>query len=141
MTLQVNPFILVDGTADEAIAFYQEALGAKLLFKQTVGEGPQNPEAPMSEAEQARIAHSVLLVGETKFFVADQELNQPLTHGNGITICITVDTPDEARQLYNALGEGGTVDLELSPAYFSPAYGMVTDKFGVAFQIFTKRPQ
>lgn len=141
MTLQVNPFILVDGTAGEAIEFYQEALGAKLLFKQTVGEGPQNPEAPMSEQEKARIAHSVLLVGETKFFLADQEPNQSLTHGNGITICITVDTTAEARQLYDALKEGGTVDIGLAPAYFSPAYGMVKDKFGVSFQVFTKRPQ
>jgi PhnB protein len=141
MTLQVNPFILVDGTASEAIAFYQEALGAKLLFKQTVGEGPQHPGSPLSAQEKARIAHSVLLVGETKFFVADQELGQPLQQGNAITICITVDTTDEAQQLYSSLKAGGTVDIELNPTYFSPAYGMVTDKFGVAFQVFTKRPQ
>lgn len=141
MTLQINPFVLVDGTASEAIAFYQEALGAKLLFKQTVGEGPQHPESPLTKQEKARIAHSVLLVGETSFFVADQEVGQLLSHGNGITICITVDTTDEAKQLYDSLKAGGTVDIELSPAYFSPAFGMVTDKFGVCFQIFTKRPQ
>ncbi|NOU83186.1 VOC family protein [Paenibacillus sp. LMG 31459] len=141
MTLQVNPFILVDGTASEAIAFYQEALGATLLFKQTVGEGPQNPDSPMTEQEKARIAHSVLLVGETKFFVADQEVGQPLSHGNGITICITADTAEEAQQLYDSLKAGGTVDIELAPAYFSPAFGMVTDKYGVCFQIFTKRAQ
>ncbi|KWX78506.1 VOC family protein [Paenibacillus jilunlii] len=139
MTLQLNPFILLDGNAQQAIEFYQEVLGAKLLFKQTAGEGPQNPDAPMSEEAKARIAHSVLRVGETDFFVADLEEGQTLLPGNGINICITADSTAEAEQLYHSLKEGGQVDIELAPVYFSPAYGMVTDKFGVAFQIFTKR--
>lgn len=139
MTLQLNPFILLDGHAQQAIEFYQEVLGAKLLFKQTAGEGPQNPDAPMSEEAKARIAHSVLRVGETDFFVADLEEGQVLHPGNGINICITADNTAEAEQLYHSLQKGGSVGIELGPTYFSPAYGMVTDKFGVAFQVFTKR--
>ncbi|OKP82255.1 VOC family protein [Paenibacillus sp. P32E] len=141
MTIQLNPFILLDGNAQKAIEFYQETLGAKLLFKQTVGEGPQNPDTPLSEEAKARIAHSVLRVGETDFYVADLEEGQALIPGNGINICITVDNAVEAEQLYHLLKEGGQVDIELAPAYFSPAFGMVTDKFGVAFQVFTKRGQ
>ncbi|OKP83471.1 hypothetical protein A3844_21770 [Paenibacillus helianthi] len=141
MTIQLNPFILLDGNAQKAIEFYQETLGAKLLFKQTVGEGPQNPDTPLSEEAKARIAHSVLRVGETDFYVADLEEGQALIPGNGINICITVDNAAEAEQLYHLLKEGGQVDIELAPAYFSPAFGMVTDKFGVAFQVFTKRGQ
>ncbi|OKP81864.1 hypothetical protein A3842_10520 [Paenibacillus sp. P3E] len=141
MTIQLNPFILLDGNAQKAIEFYQETLGAKLLFKQTVGEGPQNPDTPLSEEAKARIAHSVLRVGETDFYVADLEEGQALIPGNGINICITVDNAAEAEQLYHLLKEGGQVDIELAPAYFSPAFGMVTDKFGVTFQVFTKRGQ
>ncbi|MGN7764110.1 VOC family protein [Paenibacillus sp. 22594] len=141
MPIQLNPFILLDGNAQKAIEFYQETLGAKLLFKQTAGEGPQNPDTPMSEEAKARIAHSVLRVGETDFFVADLEEGQALVPGNGINICITVDNAAEAEQLYHLLKEGGQVDIELAPTYFSPAFGMVTDKFGVAFQVFTKRGQ
>ncbi|WP_340020879.1 VOC family protein [Paenibacillus sp. FSL K6-1096] len=139
MNLQVNPYILVDGSAGEAIAFYQEALGAKVLFKQTVGEGPQNPEKPMTEQEKARIAHAVLLAGDSKFFVADYEPEMPRSRGNSINVCLSVATADEAQKLYTALKAGGTVDIELAPTYYSPAYSMVTDKFGVCFQIFTMR--
>jgi PhnB protein len=141
MTIEVNPFILLEGTAREAIAFYQESLGAKLLFMQTVGEGPQNPEAPLSDEEKARIAHSVLRVGETTMFVADLEPGQTRQTGNGLNLCISTDNAEASEQLYSTLKEGGQVDIELAPAYFSPAYGMVTDKFGVTFQIFTKRPR
>lgn len=44
MNIEVNPFIMLEGTAREAITFYQESLGAKLLFIQTVGEGPTDQE-------------------------------------------------------------------------------------------------
>ncbi|WP_379157841.1 VOC family protein [Paenibacillus sp. sgz5001063] len=139
MSIQLNPFILLDGKAREAIEFYQKTLGAKLLFKQTAGEGPQNPDKPMSEEAKARIAHSVLQVGETKFFLADLEEGQALLPGNGINICLTVDNTSEAERLYHSIKEGGQVEVKLGPAYFSPAYGMITDKFGVVFQVFTKR--
>lgn len=139
MTVEVNPFILLEGTAREALSFYQESLGAKLLFMQTVGEGPQNPEAPLSDEEKAHIAHSVLKVGETTLFVADLEPGQTRQTGNGLNLCISTDAAAASEQFYNALKEDGQVDIALGPAYFSPAYGMVTDKFGVTFQIFTKR--
>lgn len=38
MNIEVNPFIMLEGTAREAISFYQESLGANLLFMQTVGK-------------------------------------------------------------------------------------------------------
>ncbi|WP_342438019.1 VOC family protein [Paenibacillus sp. FSL L8-0436] len=141
MSIQLNPFILLDGTAEEAIAFYQESLGAKLQFKQTVGQGPQNPDSPLSDKEKARIAHSVLSVGDTDIFVADLDIGQVLQTGNGINICLSTEDAGEAERLYNTLKEGGQIDVELGPVYFSPAYGMITDKFGVTFQIFTKRPR
>ncbi|CAH1219391.1 hypothetical protein PAECIP111892_04740 [Paenibacillus auburnensis] len=141
MTIEVNPFILLEGTAREAVSFYQESLGAHLMFMQTVGEGPQNPESPLSDEDKARIAHSVLKIGETTMFIADLEPGQTRQTGNGLNLCISTDTAEASEQLYNTLKEGGQVDIELGPAYFSPAYGMVTDKFGVTFQIFTKRPR
>ncbi|MFD1910380.1 hypothetical protein ACFSQ7_50140 [Paenibacillus rhizoplanae] len=68
--------------------------------------------------------------------MADYEPGMPRSRGNNINICLTVETEAEAQQLFNSLKVGGTVDIELAPAYYSPAYGMVTDKFGVCFQIF-----
>lgn len=139
MSIEVNPFIMLEGTAREAINFYQEILGAKLLFMQTVGEGPLDHDTPLSDEDKARIAHSVLRIGETTMFVADLEPGQTRQTGNGLNLCISTSEAQTSERLYSVLKEGGQVDIELGPAYFSPAYGMVTDKFGVTFQIFTKR--
>ncbi|MEK3721259.1 VOC family protein [Paenibacillus sp. FSL H8-0034] len=139
MTLQVIPYIMLDGQAGEAIDFYVQALDAKVLFKQTIGEGPENPEFPLTIEEKQRVAHSVLQVGTTEMYVADLDRGQSYQSGNQVTICITADVREQAKPIYDALLQDGQVIMPLQETYFSPAYGMVTDKFGVTFQIFTKR--
>ncbi|MFC3749430.1 VOC family protein [Paenibacillus sp. GCM10012306] len=139
MSFQLIPYIMLDGQAEEAIQFYEQTLGAKLLFKQTFGEGPQNPDSPLKAEEAALVAHAILKIGDTQIFVADCIPGLTLQEGNLLTICLTTDDSHQAKQFYQTLQQGGQVILPLEEAYFSPAYGMVKDKFGVSFQIFTKR--
>jgi PhnB protein len=141
MSLQFNPYLMMNGNAKEAIQFYEKSLDAKVLFLQTVGDGPQNPESPIPEEEKGRVAHSVLKVGESEIMVSDNIPGQPLQSGNQVTICISITEKEKAKQIYEALHQGGQVNIPLEETYFSPSFGMVTDKFGVTFQIFTKRPQ
>ncbi|UUZ86602.1 VOC family protein [Paenibacillus sp. P26] len=59
--------------------------------------------------------------------------------GNQVNICITTNEIEQAKRFYEALKDQGEVNIPLHDAHFSPAYGMVTDRFGTTFQIFTKR--
>ena len=140
MSLKLNSFIqIMDGRANEAIEYYQEVLNAKVIFKQTLGEGPKNEVSKLKENQLGLIAHSVLKIGETEIMVSDSLPALPFQNGNQITICITSDDISLTKQVYDKLKEEGKIILELTELYFSPAYGMVTDKFGVTFQIFTTR--
>lgn len=139
MSTQLIPYIMLEGNANEAISFYEKALHAKVLFKQTFGEGPQDPAHPLTAVELEWIAHSLLKIQDSELFVADQYPGVPLQEGNKLTLCLTTDEESQARQYFEALSEGGEVILPLKETHFSPAYGMVKDKFGVSFQVFTKR--
>lgn len=141
MSMELNAFIMLNGTAKEAIEFYEKALGAKVLFKQTIGEGPQNPDFPVPEHEKDRIAHSVVKVGETDIFISDTIPGQTHQIGNQVNICITTADTEQSKRIYEALRENGQINIPLMEIHFSPAYGMVTDQFGVTFQVFTKRPR
>lgn len=137
MNVKFTPFIMLDGHANEAIRFYEQALGAQVVFKQTFGEIPEEGNAsPMAEELKKRIAHSVLVVGGSELFVSDSEPNQQLERGDQVNICLTVKDVSDAERIYDALRSEGKVLSPLQPLYFSPAYGMVTDQFGVTFQIF-----
>ena len=70
-------------------------------------------------------------------FVADTEPGQQTQPGDRLSICITTNDIEKSEQFYGALQQGGQVITPLQEMYFSPAYAMVTDKFGITFQIFT----
>jgi PhnB protein len=107
----------------DAIEFYKTSLNAEVLFIQKAGEV---------------VAHSVLRVGEAVLMVSDTIPGQTHQRRNQVNICITINDVEKAKQLYESLSQDGQVNISLGETDFSPAYGMVTDKFGVTFQIFTK---
>ncbi|MEV2845205.1 VOC family protein [Paenibacillus larvae] len=141
MTLRLTPYLVMDGNAQEAIEFYERALGAKVLFKQTFGEMPENPEFPIPADVKERVSHAMLKVGETNLMFSDTFPGKPHQKGNQVTICITTNEIKKSKQIYESLQEGGEVDMPLQETFFSPGYGSVTDKFGVTFQIFTEGKQ
>jgi PhnB protein len=85
------------------------------------------------------MAHSILIIGETKIMIADMIPGLKVDGGNQVSICITTDDITLTKQLYENLKKEGKVLIELNKIHFSPAWGMVTDKFGVTFQVYTNR--
>ncbi|WP_040206043.1 VOC family protein [Neobacillus jeddahensis] len=141
MTLRLIPYLVMDGNANEAIKFYEKALDAQVLFNQSFGEMPENPEFPLPAEAKDLVSHATLQIGETALMLSDTFPGQPHQSGNQVTICISTNDPDQARKFYDALQQDGQVQMPLQETFFSPAYGSVTDKFGVTFQIFTEGRQ
>ncbi|WP_431089524.1 VOC family protein [Paenibacillus sp. 8b26] len=138
MSKRLIPYITMDGNAKEAIEFYEEALDAQLLFIQTFGEMPENPDFPIPAEVKERVGHATLKVGETELMFSDTFPGSPFNSGNQVSICITTDSVEQAQKMFDALQQGGRVGMPLQETHFSPAYGNVTDKFGVTFQMFTE---
>lgn len=141
MSLRLSPYLVMDGNAREAIEFYQQVLDAQLVFSQSFGEMPENPDFPLPAEAKDRVAHAMLKVGETDLMFSDTFPGQPHQIGNQVTICISTNDKEKAEQMFEALQQGGRVNMPLQETFFSPAYGSVTDKFGVTFQIFTEGSQ
>ncbi|WP_088011682.1 VOC family protein [Gottfriedia acidiceleris] len=137
MTVQLNSFLMMNENAKEAIDFYMEALDAKLLFSQTFGDAPEDPKSPLPENIKSLVAHAILKIGETNIMIADMFPSMTYRNGNNVNICITTNEMEKSHHFYNLLKEEGQVVMPLQQVHFSPAYALVTDKFGVTFQIFT----
>ncbi|MFP5112457.1 VOC family protein [Bacillaceae bacterium C204] len=141
MTVRLIPYLVMNGNAKEAIQFYQKALDAQVLFSQSFGEMPENPEYPLPAEAKDLVSHATIKVGETEVMFSDTFPGQPHHIGNQVTICISTNDADQAHRMFEALQEGGQVTMPLQETFFSPAYGNLTDKFGVSFQIFTEGRQ
>ncbi|MFF2289465.1 VOC family protein [Peribacillus butanolivorans] len=141
MTMRLSPYLMMNGNAKEAIQFYEKALGAKVLFNQTFGEMPENPDFPIPEEAKELVSHAMLKVGETELMFSDVFPGQTSQTGDQVTICISTNDIEKSKQIFEYLSQDGQVKMPLQEAFFSPAYGIVSDKFGVTFQIYTEGQQ
>lgn len=137
MTLKLTPYITLEGRVKEAIAFYEQAIGAEILSIATYGEMPDMPNTFTDELSSL-IAHAKLKVGETELMFSDSPGGSPIENGKRVTICITTNDVEQSRRIYEALRQDGQVNMPFKEEPFSPGFGDVTDKFGVTFQIYTE---
>ena len=137
MTARICPYLQMNGTAAEAVRFYEKALGAEVVGVVNFGEMPADHTQTLTDEQKNRIAHAHLKIGGTDLMLADTFPGQPHSSGNQVTVMFLADNPDTARRVFDALADGANVIMPLEKTFWSPAYGMLVDKFGVTFQIST----
>lgn len=138
MITGIVPYLVTDGNGQEAVKFYQEALGAEVVSMQTFGDMPANPEYPLPEEAKNRVLNAQMNIGNAKLMLSDTFPGQPFQLGSQVTIAILVDDASEAKELFDKLQVGGKVTMPLQETFWSAAYGQVTDRFGVEWQVSTE---
>jgi PhnB protein len=133
--MQVQPYVFFDGRCDEAIAFYQKAVGAKSQMLIRYKDSPDTSNMPPGSAE--KIMHATLIIGESAVHVSDGHCGGSPKF-EGFSLSLTLSTIAEASRYFNALAEGGQILVPLSKTFFSPSFGMVSDRFGVMWMVYVK---
>lgn len=141
MSIRMNPYLVMDGNGKEAIRFYEQALGAKVMGVVTFGEMPASPDHPLPDAAKDLVAHAMLQVGEGVLMLSDSFPGQPVQKGDNVAVMVSTADVAQSRKIFEALSEGGKVGMPFQETSWSPGYGMVTDKFGVPFQVNTDSPR
>jgi PhnB protein len=133
--MQVQPYLFFDGRCEEAIEFYRKALGAEVTMLMRVKDSPEPPQPGMyPPGSENKVMHASLRVGDTTVMASDGHcLGQPTFKG----FSLSLDAPNEAQaeRLFDALSEGGKVQMPLTKTFFSPRFGMVADRFGVSWMV------
>ena len=130
--MQVQPYLDFDGRCDEALEFYKKAVGAKVGMLMRFKEAPDR--SMMSPGSEDKVMHSSVQVGDSTVLMSDGRCTgKPNFHG--IALTISAKTEAEADEIFNALAEGGKVNMPLTKTFFSPKFGMVADKFGVGWMV------
>lgn len=129
--LSVNPYIAYKGNCREAIDFYKSALGAEVLFLQTVGDSPMSNMGPAEN-----IMHASIKVGESTIMLCDDPRpdSAPTVAGN-ISLALGLSDTAKAAEVFANLSQGGTVIMPLEKTFWAEAFGMVNDKFGIKWMV------
>jgi PhnB protein len=133
--MNIQPYLFFNGRAEEAIEFYRRALGAEVTALMRFKDSPEPPEpGKMPPGAEDKVMHASFRVGDTTVLASDGRCQgQPNFHG--FSLAITAPNEADAERLFNALGEGGEVQMPLTKTFFSPKFGMVADRFGVAWMV------
>ena len=133
--MHVQPYLFFNGRCEEAIAFYQHAIGAtgvNILRNKDAPEAP--PPGTLPPGSENKVLHASFKVGATELMASDGHVTGK-THFEGFSLSIAVDSDAKAKRYFDALADGGKVGMPLTRTFFSSSFGMLTDRFGVGWMI------
>lgn len=133
--MHIQPYLMFSGRCDEAVAFYQQALGAELLMLMRYKDSPEPPAPGMvAPGSEDKVMHVSLRIGNTTVMASDGDCGGTPDF-RGVTLYLEADDAAAAERLYNALADGGQVHMPLGKTFWSPCFGMLADRFGVAWMV------
>lgn len=86
------------------------------------------------EGSENKVMHSEFTVGETTLLASDCGCTGKPSF-QGISLTRTPKDETQAHKLFNALADGGQVQMPLAKTFFSPCFGTLADKFGLSWMI------
>jgi PhnB protein len=135
----VNIYLTFNGNCLEAFNFYKSVFGGEFPYIGKFGDmPPQDGMPPVSEQDRDKIMHVSLPISkETMLMGSDTggDWAAGFSQGNNFSISITTDSKEEADRLFNGLSAGGKTTMPMSKTFWSPYFGMFTDKFGINWMV------
>ena len=81
-----------------------------------------------------KVMHARLRIGKAVVMLSDGHCKGNPTF-EGFSLSLTVAGEADADRYFNALADGGKIQMPLGKTFFSPRFGMVADRFGVLWMI------
>jgi PhnB protein len=134
--MQVEPYLNFDGRCEEALEFYKKALGAKVDMLMRFKDAPDQSVITPGNAD--KIMHSRVQIGDAAVLMSDGRCTGKANF-HGIALAISVASEAEAEKTFAALADGGQVQMPLGKTFFSPRFGMLSDKFGVGWMVIVQQ--
>lgn len=132
--MAVYPYLFFTNTAREAMTRYQEILGGELEIME-LSEMPAGEEPPPFEAPPDMVIHASLYFGDGDILMASDDPTGDGAGVKGAAINLSLTDQGEARRIFDALAEGGTVQMPLGETFWAPLFGTCVDRFGVNWMI------
>ena len=121
-----------NGNCKDAFALYQKVFGTKPDMLMTYGEAPAG--APVPPDWKDKVLHTSIPLGGGMLMGCDAPPNSSKPLG-GFQVSLGTSDQAEVKRIFNALAEGGSIQMPLDKTFWSPLFGMCTDKFGVAWMV------
>jgi PhnB protein len=130
--MQVHPYLYYDGNCEAAFKFYEKALGGKISALMTFEKAPE--AMPMPPGWEKKVMHVHMTIGSEVLLASDAppgHFHKP----QGFSVSLQIKDPAEAERRFNALAEGGSVNMPFGKTFWSKGFGMCVDQFGIPWMV------
>lgn len=130
--MHIQPYLFFEGRSEEALAFYKSAVGAEQLTLMRYKDSPD--PCPLPPGNENKIMHASIRFGESVVMLSDGRCSGKQSF-QGFSLSLIFKTDAEAQRAFNALADGGKIEMPLTTTFFASQFGMATDRFGVMWMI------
>jgi PhnB protein len=134
--MQVQPYLSFEGRCEEAIEFYKKAIGATVDMVMRFKEAPD--QSMMSPGSGDKVMHAAVRAGDTQLLMSDGRCTGS-PNFTGISLALTAASDADAERTFNALADGGKVNMPMAKTFFASRFGICSDKFGVGWMVLSPR--
>jgi PhnB protein len=126
------PHLAFDGQCESAFKFYEQCFGGKIITMLNWADSPMAKEAPPGWS--GKILHATLTVGDN-ILAGSDSLPGQYEGAKGFSILVGIDNSVEAERIFEALAENGAVVMPFQKTFWAAGFGMLTDRFGISWEI------
>lgn len=130
--MSVSVHLTFDGQCRKAMDTYCKLLGGEIVAVTTFGDTPDSGSVPADW--QDKVIHATVTLGDITVAAADipPERYQP---ASGFFMFADLDTPTEAKRVFDALADGGSVAMPFGETFWAKGFGVLTDRFGTPWEV------
>jgi len=128
----LNPYLFYNDNCEAAFKFYEKVLGGKIEMMLRADEGPEDMKP--GPGREKLIMHARMSIGSQVLMASDsppEHFHKP----QGFAVSLTIADPAEAERKFNALAEGGSLNMPFGKTFFSKGFGMCIDQFGIPWMV------
>ncbi|WDV46372.1 VOC family protein [Clostridiaceae bacterium M8S5] len=136
--MKVVPNMYFQGECEEALKLYARAFDGEITVCMHFRDADESDFCikNLSEIEKEYIYHAEMLVGELRFMFSDN-LGK-LKNGEGISLVMVLDTPNEVKKAYEVLKEESNIIQPMRETTYSSCFVSLIDKFGKKWVLMTE---
>ena len=135
--MRLNTQLNFDGNCRAAFEYYAKCLGGKITLAMTYGESPMAAQVPAGD--HGKIMHAALEIGGQLLTGADVPAGR-YGKPQGFDVLLSLENADEAERIFQALEDGGSVQMPMQQTFWALRFGMVTDRFGIPWMVNCGKP-
>jgi PhnB protein len=129
----LDSYLFFDGKCAQAMRFYERTLGGKMEMVMKYGESPEPEQCP--PGAQDLVMHASMKIGDRTLMASDVPPSMGPKPMAGFALSLSYPSADEARRVFEALGQGGSVTMPMTKTFWAETFGMLTDQFGTPWMV------